>query len=364
MRAVILLFLTVWLVACQLPTSPNIPSPTTKEAASPTALSLPEPTPTFIVERTSTPVSEPSATPVSTNPYDPRVALVTVDSAVLGIKKSFYIYLPPDYSSEESRYPVLYLFRGHEKEWVNPREDGSRRGQTVIDVYEELLAAGEVGEMILVFPGVSSDDNAVPGMLVNMEAPDSRKAGIGTGQFEDYFIQELIPYVDENYRTTADPSQRGVDGFSLGGFMATKIAAQYPDLFGTAGAFDGLYFYTTPDCQLDDPRDNTFDMTLFAQTFGTPRDLELATANNAPTLICAADPAAIQSVEWFIQYGPESAEPNDANFYRGEHLLEQLTAKGVENGFADPILAGGHRWAVADEHMRQTLPLHWQALSD
>jgi len=283
----------------------------------------------------------------------------------LGIEKSFYIYLPPsDDSTTETRFPVLYLFRGHEKEWVNPREDASRQGETVIDVYEELLAAGEIGPMILVFPGISSDDNSVPGMLVNMEAPDSTESGIGTGEFEDYFIQELIPYVDATYPTTADPSQRGVDGFSLGGFMATKIATQHPDMFGTVGAFDGLYFYTTPDCQLDDPRDNTFDISLFNQTFGSPRDVELATANSAPSLICAADPAALQSLEWFIQYGPESAEPNDANFYRGEHLLEQLSLKGVANTFDDPILMGGHRWSVADEHLRQTLPLHWQALSD
>jgi enterochelin esterase-like enzyme len=346
MRPFLSILLLVMLTACQLPTTT---SPNSNDTVSPVA----------------TEISAPTATPAPPNPYDPRVAEVTLDSTVLGIEKSFYLYLPPEYeSATDTRYPVLFLFRGHEKEWVNPREDSSRGGETVIDVYEELLAAGEVGPMILVFPGISSDDNSVPGMLVNMESPDSNVPGIGTGQFEDYFIQELIPYVDATYRTTADPSQRGVDGFSLGGFMATKIATEYPNLFGTVGAFDGMYFYSTPDCQLDDPSDIAFDMSLFDQAFGTPRDLELATDNNPPTLICAADPAALQSLEWFIQYGPVSAEPNDANFYRGEHLLKLLAAKGVENVFEDPILNGGHRWSVADEHMRQTLPLHWQALSD
>lgn len=357
MRPLLSLCLLVFLTACQLPTTTTVPTSTPTTV--PTATSPSSPV------ATDTPSPAPTATTAPANPYDPRAEQVILDSTVLGIEKSFYIYLPPDYeNATDTRYPVLYLFRGHEKEWINPREDGSRQGETVIDVYEELLAAGEVGPMILVFPGMSSEDNSVPGMLVNMETPDSTEPGIGTGQFEDYFIQELIPFVDSTYRTTADPSQRGVDGFSLGGFMATKIATQHPDLFGTVGAFDGLYFYTTPDCQLDDPRDNTFDISMFNQTFGSPRDIELATTNNAPSLICASDPAAVQSLEWFIQFGPESAEPNDANFYRGEHLLEQLAEKGVENGFADPILTGGHRWAIADEHMRQTLPLHWQALSD
>jgi enterochelin esterase-like enzyme len=353
MRHLILCLLLLLLSGCTLPSS-------TAATPSPAETTLSAPSPTIV----PTEIPAQTETSSSANPYDPRVTLVTLTSTVLGIEKSFYIYLPPNYDMEEARYPVLYLFRGHEKEWVNPSEDASRQGETVIDVYEELFAAGEVGPMILVFPGMSSDDNSVPGMLVNMESPDGAEPGIGSGRFEDYFLQELIPYIDATYRTTADPSQRGVDGFSLGGFMATKIATQHPDLFGTVGAFDGLYFYTTPECQLDDPQDNTFDMGLFDQTFGTPRDIELATANNAPSLICAADPAAIQSIEWFIQFGPESAEPNDANFYRGEHLLEQLEAKGVTNAFADPILEGGHHWMVADEHMRQTLPLHWQALSD
>jgi enterochelin esterase-like enzyme len=335
-------FLLCWmLTSCTLPTAGQ-PTPTPSSSASP------------LVGVTET-----------DHPYDPRVEKVSLDSPILGIEKSFFIYVPPDVETSATEgYPVLYLFRGHEKEWVNPDEDPSRQGQTVIDVYEELRESGAVGPMILVFPGMSSDDNSVPGMLVNMESPDNALSGIGTGRFEDYFIQELLPYVDSHYPTSADASQRGVDGFSMGGFMATKIATQHPDMFGSVGAFDGLYFYTTPDCQLDDPRDNTFDMSLFTPAFGSPRDIEHATANNAPSIICTADPAAIQSLEWFIQFGPESAEPNDANFYRGVHLLEQLGAKGVENGFDNPILEGGHRWVVADEHMRQTLPLHWQALSD
>ena len=348
MRLLITILIIVTLVACDWRTTTSTSPTPTGGTGSPNTVAPASPAP-------------------STNPFDARVTKVTLNSTVLAVEKSFYIYLPPEYeSAAESRYPVLYLFRGHEKEWVNPAEDPSRQGETVIDVYEELFAAGEVGPMILGFPGISSDDNSVPGMLVNMESPDmaANKPGVGTGRFEDYFLQELIPYVDSHYRTTADPSQRGVDGFSLGGFMATKIAAQHPDMFGTVGAFDGLYFYTTPDCQLDDPRDNTFDMSMFTPAFGSPRDIEMASDNSATSLICESDPAALQSLEWFIQYGPESAEPNNANFYRGEHLLEQLAQNGVENEFDDPILTGGHQWAIADEHMRQTLPLHWQALSD
>ena len=69
----------------------------------------------------------------------------------------------------------------------------------------------------------------------------------------------------------------------------------------------------------------------------------------------------MQSMHWFVQYGPLSSEPNNSNYFRGDHLMQKLTAQGVTNEIS-PVLDGGHNWATADEHMRQTLPLHWAAL--
>ena len=298
--------------------------------------------------------------------YDARAEKVQIASAALGITKEFYVYTPPGYAqSPGRRYPVLYLFRGHEKEWINKFEDGSRGGKNVIDVYEQLLAAGQVGPMILVFPGISSTDNSVPGMLTNFKAPHlTTKAGVGTGRFHDYFVQDLIGHVDANYRTVASKAGRGVDGFSLGGFMSAKIAAQHPELFGTAGAFDGTHFYADLDCSdVDAVRDaNTFTTnSMFDPAFGNPRDTAFAALNNGPNLVCNSTPAEMQSIRWFVQYGPLSGEPATSNYFRGDHLMEKLTAKGVTNGIA-AVLEGGHNWATADEHMRQTLPLHWSVL--
>src|SRR6476620_9262323 len=59
-------------------------------------------------------------------PLDPRARRVTINSAALGVLKSFYVSLPPGYSSAgnmQQRYPVLYLFRGHEHEWIHRFQD-------------------------------------------------------------------------------------------------------------------------------------------------------------------------------------------------------------------------------------------------
>ena len=362
-----LILLLAVAAACDSTPSPPTPIPTALPSPTIVAPTL-APTVMLTAAPTNTPVVALSPTPAATGTappiYDARAERITVQSQTLGVPKSFYVYTPPGYDpAGAARLPVLYLLRGHEREWINKREDGTRGGHNVIDVYEELLAQKAVGPLLLVFPGISSDDNSVPGMLTNFRAPTLTTAsGIGTGRFEDYFIQELIPYVDSHYATIASKAGRGVDGFSLGGTMSTKIAAGHPDLFATVGAFDGLYFYARPDCTaVDTERDSVFGYLMFNPIFGRPPDPVYGAANNAPNLVCNGTPAALQSLHWFIQYGPESAEPNDSNYYRGVHLVEQLTAKGVKNEI-EPILLGNHRWGTADAHLRLTLPLHWTVL--
>jgi enterochelin esterase-like enzyme len=259
---------------------------------------------------------------------------------------------------------VLYLLRGAASEWINKEQDPTRSGRNVIDVYEELLAGGSVGPMIFVFPGSASDDNAVPGMMTNFKAPHlTQAAGIGTGRFEDFFIRELIPFVDATYRTVAARAGRGIVGFSLGGFISAKLAAKFPGMFSTAGTFDGTHFYAAADStQVDAERDRiTFHNPMFDPVFDRPRDTAFAALNNGPNLVSNSSAAAMQSIAWFVQYGPREAEPGDSNFFRGEHLLEKLREKGVTNGVT-PVLRGGHNWKTADEHIRQTLPLHWKVL--
>ena len=296
------------------------------------------------------------------SPYDPRARLMRFDSPALGVARGACIYLPPEYAQDGRRFPALYLLRGHEREWVNPGEDESRGGTTVIDVYERLRAAAEIGPMILVMPGMSSDDNAVPGMLTDFRQPErAADAGLGSGLFQRFFFEDLIPAVDRSLRTA--PAARGLAGFSLGGYMAVKAAALRPDMFVSVGAFDASIPYAGDYGRAARGGDGIFAQPMFDPALGVPRDPAHLAEQSPVVLLMRADPAALRRITWAIQFGPEHIEPWGANFYRGEHLLRALRSLGVRNAAPSAAIPDGqHNWQTADRHIEQTLPVHWAAM--
>lgn len=316
------------------------------------------------------PYSE-SARPAGTrliHPIDPRVRHISLDSLTLGVRKSFYVALPPGYASRAAtaeRYPTLYLFRGHEREWINRTQDKARRGRTVIDVYRQLLDEGIVGKMILVFPGMSSADNRVPGLAVNFRAPELARGstGVGTGRFESYLFDELIPYVDASFRTIPERAGRAVDGFSLGGFVAVKAAAARPDLFSSAGAFDGTFLYATNRGLGVRERDRVLRNPMFGPAFGAPPDMEFVARNSPANLIWRGDAKQLSAIQWLIRSGPEACEPWRSNYFRAQHLIGIMRERKIPNGIGAVFPKGLHTWYWADKHMADTLPRHWKVLS-
>ena len=149
-----------------------------------------------------------------------RIELRGHPSAILGLQKNYNIYLPEGYDQDSLRYPVVYLFRGHEREWANPTEDGSRRGN-IKTVADALYGRGAIGKMVLVMPGMS----------------DSR-----TSAEYEYLTKELIPHIDATVRTLPVRQKRGLDGFSYGGVDLLQLVRRNPELFFTAGSYDGSFW--------------------------------------------------------------------------------------------------------------------------
>ena len=186
--------------------------------------------------------------------------------------------------------------------------------------------------------------------------------GIGTGRFEDYFYKELIPLVDRMFRTIPHRTGRAVDGFSLGGFQSIKAAAQRPDLFCSAGAFDGTFLYATKKGKEIKSRDRILGNPMLSPAFGQPIDREFIASVSPTNLLWRGDSQSLKDVQWLIRSGPESAEPWQSNYFRAQHAIRILKARGIGTGI-DPVMPlATHSWAWADRHIEGTLPLHWDGL--
>jgi S-formylglutathione hydrolase FrmB len=295
------------------------------------------------------------------------VILRTVRSRALGIAKQYYLYLPPDYHHTTRRYPVLYLFRGHEREWVNPYEDDSRGGEALPDMLDAMIASRRIRPMIVVMPGLNSNDNGVPGLGINMLDPAQAapRGGIGTGLFEEYLVRELLPSIDAQYRTIPDRNHRGVDGFSLGGYTAILLAVKFPQLFASAGSYDGTLMWK----DLADPRnpsgqevDHTWmEADLFDAVFGRPRNRRFMTQHNPANLIAEARGRRLHLLRTTAFHIQSAAFDGDkGNIDRTRHFVAHLHLAGMVNTFKDFVLSSSavHSWKYADLHMRRTLPRH------
>jgi enterochelin esterase-like enzyme len=175
----------------------------------PTSTSIPL-TPTRKATLTSPPVLTSTVTPVGclTNPG--HVERGSLDSTKP--PQEFLIYLPPCYDEKtDQRYPVLYLLHGQtytDDQWI-------RLG--AVKVIDSLIKSGESIPFIIVFP----DDhywNLPPGP--------------GFGQ---RLVEELIPYIDNTYRTLPDRDHRAIGGMSRGAGWALRLGLTRWDLFGTIG---------------------------------------------------------------------------------------------------------------------------------
>ena len=148
------------------------------------------------------------------------------------------IYLPAGYEAGAKRYPVIYFLPNPLANYRQPFEQG--HGQALFD---RAITAGVIREFILV-----TVDMATPyGCSWYVNSPV-------TGNWEDFMVKELVPYVDENFRTLPGRDSRGVAGDFMGGYGAIRFGMTHPEVFGTVyalhpvGTGSGIYtMYSRPD---------------------------------------------------------------------------------------------------------------------
>ena len=170
-------------------------------------------------------------------------------------RRRMYIYTPPGYEANQTRYPVLYLLHGgggDEDAWVT-----MGRANVILD---NLIAAGKAKPMIVVMPNGNATQTVSQGYAygptpapqsVTAPAPPPLQAAAGAGRgaaaprpaqpypgsYPESLVKDVIPFVEKTYRAIADKDNRAIAGLSMGGGHTLMATNNNPGVFGYIGVF-------------------------------------------------------------------------------------------------------------------------------
>jgi len=173
--------------------------------------------------------------------------------------RHIFVYTPPDYEKNTTaRYPVLYLQHGggeDERVWIE-------MGRTNL-ILDNLIAEGKIRPFIVVMetsavgpqfpmgprPAAPATGAAVPGaQRPAAQAPGAPGAGAQAAgarprfSFDTYanlMINDMIPWIDKNFRTLPDQAHRAMSGLSMGAMCTKSVTLAHVDKFAYIGLFSG-----------------------------------------------------------------------------------------------------------------------------
>lgn len=147
----------------------------------------------------------------------PGLVHETFESVSMKTTVGYSVVLPASYRTSQKRFPVIY--------WLHGGGGNESSSLFTAKAWQDLYKTKQIREVILVYPnGFRSG---------YMDHHDGKVMN------ESMIIRELIPRIDQRYRTIALRSGRAAHGFSMGASGALKFAIKYPELFCSAVAYGG-----------------------------------------------------------------------------------------------------------------------------
>ena len=242
-----------------------------------------------------------------------------IKSAILNKEVHYSIYLPSDYNSSERAYPVTYLLHGY-----GDADDGWIQFGEINRLADEGIKTGKMPPMIIVTP------DGFTSFYLN--------AANGTLNYEDFFIKELIPYIEKTYKVKAERKYRGIAGLSMGGYGALIYALKYPNLFIASAPLSAAVWTDNDIIGLDDNMYNTyFSNSIGKNLKGKDRLTANWLANSPMSIIEKKTTEDLSKVKYWIDCGDD-----DFLTIGNAQLHIALTNKKVPHEFR--MREGGHNW--------------------
>jgi poly(3-hydroxybutyrate) depolymerase len=149
----------------------------------------------------------------------PRVTFHTFDSTAAKSRVSYHLYTPAAYDRDTAkRFPVVY--------WLHGSGGGLAGIPKAAAHFDAAIEAGKTPPCLIVFV-----NGLVEGMYVDWKD--------GSAPLETIIVRELVPHIDATLRTVATREGRLLDGYSMGGYGASRLGFKYPDLFRAVSIMGG-----------------------------------------------------------------------------------------------------------------------------
>ncbi len=214
-----------------------------------------------------------------------RLEYIHYYSQTLGATNQAVVYLPPRYMEDmQKRYPVFYLISG-----TTDTEEVYYKVGRVNYIMDNLLADKQAREMIIVLPYGNPTK-----LLATPPAPAQPQTRFGGDPFSKDLINDLMPYIERNYRTRADRDYRAIGGFSRGGNQALYNGLTNLDKFSYLCSYSSFTSTDIPDVY-DQAGDTNKKLHLFWLGVGTDDFLY----GNARDYMEFLDKKGIRSVKEF-----------------------------------------------------------------
>lgn len=245
-----------------------------------------------------------------------------MESKILKMERKFAVYLPPDYETSSRSYPVLYLLHG-----LGDDQTGWIQYGEVKKIADNSIKNGDATPMIIVMPDANT------GRIGYFNIPSQR------WMYEDFFFEELMPYVESKYRIKSDKRFRAISGLSMGGGGTLTYALHRPDLFSAAAPLSAATGSTDVDESLDRIKRYGIEFTR--------EEMKNLLENNHPlNLIKKMKLSDINSIRWYIDCG------DDDYLFEDNSLLHiAFNKKGIKHEYR--VRDGAHNWT----YWRESLPL-------
>jgi enterochelin esterase-like enzyme len=153
-----------------------------------------------------------------------NVQQILFPSKSTGTSRRAFVYTPPAYDkSQTTRYPVLYLQHG----WGEDETAWTNQGRANL-IMDNLIAEGKIKPFIIVMTYGMTNEIKWGGIKDFSIIP-----------FQTVLVDELIPYVDNHFRTIADQSNRAMGGLSMGGMETRMVTMNKPEVFSHYALLSG-----------------------------------------------------------------------------------------------------------------------------